>query len=105
MNIFIEKLLSNAQVDMKDYYWALRVAPDVFLQIHFKRTVGAINMNSYNLHLLQCFQSKMDLSPVLDDYACVSYLVSYFPKEETAVSEAMKSTVKQTGNMNSDITN
>ena len=87
---------------MKDYSWALRRVPDVFFRTHCKRSVSAPKINSYNFHLLQCFQSSTDLWTVLDACACVSYLVSYFSKEETAVSEALKSTVKQMGNKNSD---
>ena len=102
MNVSTEKLLSDAQFDMKGYYWAMRVAPDVFFQIHFRGTVCTINVNSYNLHLLQCFQSNMDLSHVLDAYVLVSYLMSYFSKKETAVSEAMTSAVKQRRSVNSD---
>ena len=55
MNISVGKMLSNAQVEMKNYYWALQVAPNAFFQIPSRRTVSAININSYNRTYFNAF--------------------------------------------------
>ena len=91
----INDVLKLASVATEEYYWALSVSADVFFAVHLKRNVDSIYINNFNKILLKCFEANIDISPVIDAYACVFYLVSYFAKEETASSEAMKAALAQ----------
>ena len=59
-------------------------------------------MNNYFVAGMKRFEANVDLQPVFDHYNCITYICSYFTKDETECSQAIMNAAKEAkaGNMN-----
>ena len=96
-----EELLSSLGITEDQYYWALSVSGDSDFDLHLKRSVDSCFINNYFVAGVKGFRANVDLQPVFNHYKCVTYVCSYFTKDETECSQAIINAAKEakTSNM------
>ena len=57
-------------------------------------------INNYFTSGLKGFRVNVDLQPVFNHYKCVTYVCSYFTKDETECSQAIANAVKEAKDSN-----
>ena len=92
MNLTFDEFLDAVGLAEKEYINALKVAvssnrsgSEVFL----KRDCCDLFTNNYNEHIVKIHQANMDLSFVLNEYACVAYILGYLTKNESGLSRLL----------------
>ena len=90
-------------VSEEQYYWALSVSPDSDYELHLKRPTDSCFINNYFIAGIQGFAANVDLQPVFNHYKCITYVCSYFSKDETECSQAITNAVKEAKNSNLNI--
>ena len=86
----------------KDQYLsALSISSDSNYELHLKRSLDSCFINNYFIAGLKGFGANVDLQPVFDHYKCITYVCSYFTKDETQCSQAIMNAAKEAkaGNM------
>ena len=94
-NLTAEHLLASCKVSMEDYKWALSIWPDDEFELHLKRPVDSCFINNYFEARIKGFRANVDLQPVFNHYKCITFVCSYFSKDETECSEAIKNAAKE----------
>ena len=90
-----EELLSSLGVTKEQYYWAFTVSVDSDFELHLKRPLDSCFINNYFLAGVKGFRANVDLQPVFNHYKCVTYVCSYFTKDETECSQAIANAAKE----------
>ena len=72
-----------------EYYWALSVSPDSDFDLHLERPVDSCFINNYFVAGIKGFAANVDLQPICNHYKCITYVCSYFTKDETECSQAI----------------
>lgn len=62
--------------------------------VFLRRSPLEININNYNVEVLQMHQANMDIQYVLDPYACVKYILAYINKANRGMSKLLRETVE-----------
>ena len=95
-------IFSSLGISEEQYYWALSISPDSHYELHLKRPVDSCFVNNYFVAGIKGFAANVDLQPVFDHYKCVTYVCSYFTKDETECSQAIMNAAKEakTANLN-----
>jgi len=93
-------ILASLQISEQDYYGALSISPDSDFELHLKRPVDSCFINNYFIAGLKGFQANIDLQPVFNHYKCVTYVCSYFTKDETECSQAIVNAAKEAKELN-----
>lgn len=95
-------IFNSVGITEEQYYSALAVSPDSNYDLHLKRPVESCFINNYFVAGLKGFEANVDLQPVFDHYKCITYICSYFTKDETDCSQAIMNAAKEAnaGNMN-----
>ena len=83
-----------------DCYWALSISPDSDFELHLKRPVDSCFINNYFVAGIKGFAANVDLQLVFNHYQCITYVCSYFTKDETECSKAIASAAKEAKNEN-----
>lgn len=94
--------LKELEMDLHTYLLAVRsslCSPKIFL----KRIPCETIVNNYNTVALKCWEANMDIQFILDQYACVSYIVSYISKGQRGLSNLLHQACKETRSSESDI--
>ena len=86
---FIKKL----GVSKKEYKDALRVSIRGSVLI-LKRSVKERNINNYNPLWLSAWNANIDIQLAFDLYAILTYVVSYYGKDETGLTKFLSDTLK-----------
>ena len=94
-NLTAEQLLASCKVSMQDYKWALSISADDEFELHLKRPVDSCFINNYFEAGIKGFRANVDLQPVFNLYKCITYVCSYFSKDETECSQAIKNATKE----------
>ena len=70
--------------------------------MHLKRPIDSCFINNYFVAGIKGFAANVDLQPVFNHYKCITYVCSYFTKDETECSQAIVNAAKEakTANMN-----
>ena len=70
--------------------------------MHLKRPVDSCFINNYFVAGIKGFAANVDLQPVFNHYKCITYVCSYFTKDETECSQAIANAAKEgkAANMN-----
>ena len=63
--------------------------------LHLKRPLDSCFTNNYFIAGLKGFAANVDLQPVFNHYKCITYVCSYFTKDETECSQAIISAAKE----------
>ena len=87
--------LDSPGITEDDYYWALSVSPDSYFDLHLKRPVDSCFINNYFVAGIKGFAANVDLQPVFNHYKCITYVCSYFTKDETECSQAIVNAAKE----------
>ena len=102
-NITADDLLASCKVSMEDYKWALAISADSDFELHLKRPIDSCFINNYFEAGIKGFRANVDLQPVFNYYKCITYVCSYFSKDETECSQAILSAAKEAKMNNLDV--
>ena len=94
-----QDIVDSLNIAEDQYYWALSISPDSDFQLHLKRPVGSWFINNYFIAGIKGFAANVDLQPVFNPlfnhYKCITYVCSYFTKDETECSQAIVNAAKE----------
>ncbi|KXJ10338.1 ATP-dependent DNA helicase PIF1 [Exaiptasia diaphana] len=95
-------IFNSVGITKEQYYGALSISPDSDYELHLKRPIDSCFINNYFIAGLKGFAANVDLQPVFNHYKCVTYVCSYFTKDETECSQAIMNAAKEAkpANMN-----
>ena len=95
-------ILNSIGISEDEYYRALSISPDSDFNIYLRRPVDSCFINNYFVAGIKGFAANVDLQPVFNHYKCVTYVCSYFTKDETECSQAIANAAKEakSSNMN-----
>ena len=96
-------ILDSVGVTEDQYYWALSISADSDFDLHLKRQVDSCCINNYFVAGIKGFAANVDLQPVFNHYKCVTYVCSYFTKDETECSQAIANAAKEAKSSNMNI--
>ena len=99
-----KQILNSIGITKKQYYWALSVSADSDFNLHLKRPPDSCFINNYFLAGVKGFKANVDLQPIFNHYKCVTYVCSYFSKDETECSQAILNATKEAKDSNLNIT-
>ena len=88
-------ILKSIGISEDEYYWALSISPDSDFELHLKRPVDSCFINNYFVAGIKGFAANVDLQPVFNHYKCITYVCSYFTKDETECSQAIANAAKE----------
>ena len=91
----MDDILNAIDIRQDEYRWALSVSPDSDYELHLKRPLDSCFINNYFIAGLKGFAANVDLQPVFNPYKHTTYVCSYFTKDETECSEAIKNAAKE----------
>ena len=93
----------NIGTTEQDYKWAISISPDSNHKLHLKRPLNSCFINNYFVAGLKGFAANVDLQPVFNNYKCITYVCSYFTKDETECSQAIINATKEAKQSNVSI--
>ena len=96
-------ILDSVGVTEDEYYWALSVSSDSDFDLHLKRQVDSRFTNNYFVAGIKGFAANVDLQPVFNHYKCITYVCSYFTKDETECSQAIVNAAKEAKSSNMNV--
>ena len=88
-------ILNDIDITEQDYQWAISLSPDSDYELHLKRPIDSCFINNYFIAGLKGFAANVDLQPVFNHYKCITYVCSYFTKDETECSQAIINAAKE----------
>lgn len=95
-------IFRSVGITEEEYYNSLSISPDSDYELHLKRPLNSCFINNYFVAGLKGFAANVDLQPVFNHYKCITYVCSYFTKDETECSQAIMNAAKEAkaANMN-----
>ena len=90
-----ENIFQDVGITEEQYQWALSVSPDSDYELHLKRPIDSCFTNNYFIAGIKGFAANVDLQPVFNHYKCITYVCSYFTKDETECSQAIMNAAKE----------
>ena len=88
-------IFKSVNITEEQYYWALSISPDSDYELHLKRPTNSCFINNYFIAGIKGFRANVDLQPVFNHYKCITYVCSYFTKDETECSQAIMNAAKE----------
>ena len=88
-NLNNKHVLDSAGISETSYYWALSISGDSDHGLHLKRSVDSCFINNYFIAGIKGFSANVGLQPFFNHYKCLTYVCSYFSKDETECSQAI----------------
>ena len=88
-------IYSSLGITEEEYYNALSISPDSDYDLHLKRPLDSCFINNYFVAGIKGFAANVDLQPVFNHYKCITYVCSYFTKDETERSQAIINAAKE----------
>ncbi|XP_013856100.1 uncharacterized protein LOC106511928, partial [Austrofundulus limnaeus] len=85
----LQQILSRCNLTMEEYEQCLQCM-NKKTAIIMKRDPQSCLINNYNPVLLESWNSNLDVSFVLNSYSCIEYLRKYITKQESGLSEYLK---------------
>jgi len=65
------------------------------MSCNLKRPIDSCFTNNYFIAGIKAFAANVDLQPVFNHYKCITYVCSYFTKDETECSQAIMNAAKE----------
>ena len=96
-------IFNSVGITKEQYYSALCVSTDSNYELHLKRPVDSCFIKNYFIAGINGFEANVDIQPVFDHYECITYICSYFTKDETECSQAIINAAKEAKANNMDI--
>ena len=96
-----DDIFTSIGISKDQYLSALSISSDSNYELHLKRSLDSCFINNYFIAGLKGFGANVDLQPVFDHYKCITYVCSYFTKDETQCLQAIMNAAKEAkaGNM------
>ena len=88
-------IFNKVGITEDQYYTALSISPGSDYELHLKRPTDSCFINNYFIAGLKGFAANVDLQPVFNHYKCITYVCSYFTKDETECSQAIMNAAKE----------
>ena len=98
-----EDIFSDVGVTKDEYEAALSVSPDSDYDLHLKRSIDSCFTNNYFIAGIKGFAANVDLQPVFNHYKCITYVCSYFTKDETECSQAIVNAAREAKETNLNV--
>ena len=89
------EILNDIGIAEQDYEWAISISSDSDYELHLKRPLDSCFINNYFIAWLKGFAANVDLQPVFNYYKCITYVCSYFTKDENECSQAILNAAKE----------
>ncbi len=89
----IREVCKLAGVNFDDYIQALSISNSSY-KIVLARDLDETNINPFNIEWLRAWNGNMDLQPVLDFFAVVTYVTDYYAKDDTGIMDILKNVLK-----------
>ena len=99
----IQKMLDELNISSEDYYNALQTSADNDFHLNLKRSPNSCFINNYFVAGLKGWKANVDLQRVFNYHKCISYICSYFSKDENESSEAIRNAAKEAKENNLDV--
>ena len=96
-------ILNDIDITEQDYQWAISLSPDSDYELHLRRPIDSCFINNYFIAGLKGFAANVDLQPVFNHYKCITYVCSYFTKDETECSQAIINAAKEAKEANVNV--
>ena len=96
-------IFTSVGITEEQYYWALEISPSSDFELHLKRPIDSCFINNYFIAGIKGFAANVDLQPVFNHYKCITYVCSYFTKDETECSQAIMNAAKEAKKENLNI--
>ena len=93
-------IFKSVNITEEQYYWALSVSTDSDYELHLKRPIDSCFINNDFIAGIKGFRAIVDLQPVCNRYKCITYVCSYFTKDETECSQAIVNAAKEAKKQN-----
>ena len=87
--ITAKDILDSCEVSLEDYKWALSTSGDNDFELHLKRPVDSCFINNYFEAGIKGYRANVNLQPVCNHYKCITYVFSYFSKDEKECSQGI----------------
>ena len=87
-------IFSSLGITEEEYYNALSISPYSDYDLHLKSALDSCFINNYFVAGIKGFAANVDLQPVFNHYKCITYVCSYFTKDETECSQAIINAAK-----------
>ena len=87
--IRINEVCILAGVSYQDYIEALEMTSTGY-KVVLARDIDELQINPFNKEMLRAWNGNMDLQPVLDFFAVVTYVADYYAKDDTGMMELIK---------------
>lgn len=98
-----EEIFQEIAITNEEYEWALTISPDSDCELHLKRPIDSYFTNNYSIAGIKGFAANVDLQPVFNHYKCITYVCSYFTKDETECSQAIMNAAKEAKESNLNV--
>lgn len=98
-----EEIFQEIAITNEEYEWALTISPDSDCELHLKRPIDSCFTNNYSIAGIKGFAANVDLQPVFNHYKCITYVCSYFTKDETECSQAIMNAAKEAKESNLNV--
>ena len=98
-----QDILNSVGISEEEYYEALSISTDSDYELHLKRPIDSCFINNYFVAGIKGFKANVDLQPVFNHYKCITYVCSYFTKDETECSQAVMNAAKEAKSLNLNI--
>ena len=98
-----EEIFQEIAITNEEYEWALTISPDSDYELHLKRPIDSCFTNNYSIAGIKGFAANVDLQPVFNHYKCITYVCSYFTKDETECSQAIMNAAKEAKESNLNV--
>ena len=91
----IEKVLELAKVDKDEYLEAVLETSRKGISVVLARDIDEIYVNNYNPEWLEAWDGNIDIQPVFDFFAVITYVTEYFTKDESGTTSFLAEASKQ----------
>ena len=98
-----DDIFKELGITKQQYEKALSLSPDSYYDLHLKRPIDSCFTNDYFIAGIKGFAANVDLQPVFNHYKCITYVCSYFTKDETECSKAIMNAAKEAKESNLNI--
>ena len=98
-----DDLFKQVGTNKQEYEAALSISPDSDYGLHLKRSLDSCFTNNYSIAGIKGFAANVNLQPVFNHYKCITYICSYFTKDETECSQAIVNAAREAKESNLNV--
>ena len=77
-------------ISYEDYIMAIKKAPRHGSTVLIKRDIDEIYVNNYNPEWLKAWNANLDIQPVLDFFAVITYVTDYWAKSDEGITQHLR---------------